>query len=121
MTQPPGGNIRAAHDLSGLALLNRAELTRRSDTRPTERDAYAEAVVRVGENAYLMGDAVLGLLGLAMVEPKRIKVGVPHRIRQKDPGFVDVVQRYLPAAVITTYEGIARLRSPKHCSTLGGQ
>ena len=76
------------------------------DARRTEYDAYAEAVVRGGEGAYLMGDAVLGLLGLAMVEPKRIKVGVPRRTRQKDPGFVDVVQRDLPREVLTTYAGI---------------
>ncbi len=77
-----------------------------ADARRTERDAYAEAVVRVGPDAYLIGDAVLGLLGLAMVEPKRIKVGVPRRIRQKDPGFVDIVRRDVPPELLTTYEGI---------------
>ncbi len=77
-----------------------------ADARRTERDVYAEAVVRVGPDAYLIGDAVLGLLGLAMVEPKRIKVGVPRRTRPKDPGFVDVVQRDVPPERLTTYEGI---------------
>lgn len=77
-----------------------------TDARRTHRDAYAEAVVRTGEEAYLMGEAVLGLLGLAMVEPRRITVATPRRTRVKDPGFVDVVRRDLPAELITTYEGI---------------
>ncbi len=77
-----------------------------ADARRTERDAYAEAVVRVGPDAYLIGDAVLGLLGLAMVEPKRIKVGVPRRTRHKRPGFVDIVQRDVPPELLTTYKGI---------------
>jgi hypothetical protein len=66
-----------------------------------------EAVSRVGEGAVLMGDAVLGLLGLALVEPKYIKVGTPNRIRQKDSDFVEVVRRTLPPQALTTYEGIA--------------
>jgi hypothetical protein len=54
-----------------------------------------------------MGDAVLGLLGLALVEPKHIKVGTPNRIRQKDPDFVEVVRRTVPPQALTTYQGIA--------------
>lgn len=81
-------------------------LYRFEDARRTEQDAYAEAVARVGDDAYLIGDAVLGLLGLAMVEPKRIKVGVPRRTRPKDPGFVDVVRRDLSENLLTTYAGI---------------
>ncbi len=77
-----------------------------TDARRTQRDAYAEAVIRTGDDAYLIGDAVLALLGLAMVEPKRIKVATPRRTRPKDPGFVDIVQRALPPELITTYEGI---------------
>jgi predicted transcriptional regulator of viral defense system len=84
----------------------RRGLYRFEDARRTDRDAYAEAVARVGDGAYLTGDAVLGLLGLALVEPKRIKVGVPYRTRQKDPGYVDVIQRQLPADALTTYRGI---------------
>ncbi|MBK8074509.1 MAG: type IV toxin-antitoxin system AbiEi family antitoxin domain-containing protein [Kineosporiaceae bacterium] len=77
-----------------------------TDARRTHRDAYAEAVIRTGEDAYLTADAVLGLLGLAMVEPQRIKVATPRRTRPKDPGFVEIVQRQLPPEHITTYRGI---------------
>jgi len=84
----------------------RRGLYRFTDARRTRYDAYAEAVARTGRDAYLIGDAVLALLGLAMVEPRRIKVATPHRTRPKDPGFVDVIQRALPPELITTYEGI---------------
>ena len=84
----------------------RRGLYRFVDARRTQYDAYAEAVARTGEDAYLTGDAVLALLGLAMVEPRRIKVATPRRTRPKDPGFVDVIQRDFPAELITTYEGI---------------
>ncbi len=77
-----------------------------TDARRTQRDAYAEAVARTGQDAYLVGDAVLGLLGLAMVEPRRITVATPHRTRPKDPGFVDIVRRTMPVELVTTYEGI---------------
>lgn len=77
-----------------------------TDARRTRRDAYAEAVVRTGPDAYLVGDAVLGLLELAHVEPRRITVATPHRRRPKDPGFVDIVRRALPPDALTTYEGI---------------
>jgi predicted transcriptional regulator of viral defense system len=77
-----------------------------TDARRTRNDAYAEAVARTGDDAYLTADAVLALLGLAMVEPRRIKVGIPRRTRPKDPGFVDIIHRELPAELITTYEGI---------------
>jgi predicted transcriptional regulator of viral defense system len=90
----------------GALLHVRRGLYRFSDARRTQHDAYAEAVARTGEDAYLMGEAVLGLLGLAMVEPKRLTVGLPRRTRQKDPGFVDVVQRDLPPELLTTYQGI---------------
>lgn len=77
-----------------------------ADARRTHRDAYAEAVIRTGDDAYLTADAVLGLLGLAMVEPQRIKVATPRRTRPKDPGFVEIIQRQLPPERITTYKGI---------------
>jgi predicted transcriptional regulator of viral defense system len=82
-------------------------LYRFADARRTPQDAYAEAVARTGHGAYLTGEAVLALLGLAMVEPKRITVATPHRTRQKDTAFVDVIRRDLPEELITTYEGIS--------------
>jgi predicted transcriptional regulator of viral defense system len=84
----------------------RRGLYRFADARRTQYDAYAEAVARTGEDAYLTGDAVLALLGLALIEPGRIQVATPRRTRQKDQGFVDIIRRDLPAELITTYWGI---------------
>ncbi len=101
----PAVELRKLALRGGLTQVRRG-LYRFTDARRTRFDAYAEAVARTGQDAYLMGDAVLGLLGLAMVEPRRIKVATPHRTRIKDPGFVDVIHRTLPPEAITTYEGI---------------
>lgn len=80
------------------------------DTRPTERDHFAEALVSVGEDAYLMRDAVLALHGLAFVNPIKIRVGTARRVRHKVPAFVDVEQRVLPANELEVFEGIRTTR-----------
>ncbi len=71
---------------------------------PTEYDRYAEAVALVGEGAFLAGDAVLSMHGLALVNPAKITVATPNRIRKALPEWVNVV----PAkdAERTMYEGI---------------
>lgn len=76
------------------------------DTPTTERDQFAEAVLLVGRDAYLTHDAVLALNGLALVNPRQIRVGTPHRVRTALPRFVQVVHRRLPEDLITQYEGI---------------
>ena len=42
----------------------------------SEIDQFAEALLRAGEGAYLYGESVLALLGLADVNPRRITVAV---------------------------------------------
>ncbi|WP_165248118.1 type IV toxin-antitoxin system AbiEi family antitoxin domain-containing protein [Adlercreutzia sp. ZJ141] len=71
---------------------------------PTEYDRYAEAVALVGEEAFLVGDAVLSMHGLALVNPAKITVATPNRTRKALPEWVSVV----PAkdAEQTIYEGI---------------
>lgn len=85
-------------------------LYRFTDARSTSKDLYAEAVLRVGPDAHLDGEAVLALHGLALVEPKRITVATPHRVRIADPGFVEIVQRHAPAEEVTEYDGIPATR-----------
>ena len=58
---------------------------------PTEYDAYAEAVMQVGEGAYLYGEAVLAMHGLALVSPAKITVATSKRKRKRLPGWIDVV------------------------------
>ena len=60
-------------------------LYRVPDLPSTAYDQFAEALLRVGEGAYLHGESVLALLGLADVNPRHIKVAVPRRARTSLP------------------------------------
>ena len=80
-------------------------LYRVPDIPPTHLDQFAEALLRVGEGAYLHGESVLALFGFAEVNPRRIKVAVPRRVRIKLPSFIELTQ--VPADSRTTlYEGL---------------
>ncbi len=81
-------------------------LYRVDDTPSTVYDEFAQAVLRVGQDAYLTHDTVLALHNLALVNPRYIKVGTPHRVRTKLPERIKVVRRNLPAEKLTVYEGI---------------
>ncbi|MDO8731457.1 MAG: type IV toxin-antitoxin system AbiEi family antitoxin domain-containing protein [Actinomycetota bacterium] len=85
-------------------------LYRFPDIRRDATDAFAEAVLRVGPDAHLDCESVLALLDLALVEPSRIIVATPHRVRLADPAFVNVIQRRLPVEEITEYDGIRATR-----------
>ena len=79
----------------------------RFDDQPrTGRDQFMEAVLRVGADAYLTHDAVLAFHELAQVNPRRIRVGTPHRTRARVPDFVEVVRQQIDPADLTVYEGI---------------
>ena len=80
-------------------------LYRVPDVQPHAFDQFAEALLRAGEGAYLHGDSVLALLGLADVNPRRIKVAVPRRTRAKVPGFVELTT-VKTGAPITRYLGL---------------
>jgi predicted transcriptional regulator of viral defense system len=78
----------------------------RFDAVPADRcSEYAEAVLRVGEHAFLTHDAVLGLHELALVNPRAIKVGSARRVRRLLPDWVELVQR-TDHVDVTEYEGI---------------
>ena len=81
-------------------------LYRVPDVRPTEFDQFAEALLRVGVGAYLHGESVLALFGLADVNPRRIKVAVPRRARPTLPPHIELAQvTGEPRTVF--YEGLA--------------
>lgn len=50
---------------------------------PSANDPYAQAVALVGESAYLYGESVLAMLGLAATNPDLIYVATPNRVRRK--------------------------------------
>lgn len=71
-----------------------------------ERAPYAEAVLRVGEDAHLVGDSVLALHHLGFANPPRIRVGTARRVRRHLPAHIQVVHRANDTADITEYHGI---------------
>lgn len=81
-------------------------LYRVPDVPRTDRDEFAEAVLRVGPDAFLQREAVLALHGLALVNPRTITVGCPHRRRARLPERIRVERRVLPSEDLTFYEGI---------------
>ena len=80
-------------------------LYRIPDVPPTRYDQFAEALLRVGEGAYLHGESVLALFGLADVNPRQIKVAVRRRARSKLPAFIELAQ-VTDDARTTLYEGL---------------
>lgn len=75
------------------------------DVPPHEWDQFAEALLRAGEGAFLHGESVLAMHGLADVNPTRIKVAVRRRARPKLPPFIEL--RFMKGDVQTTrYEGL---------------
>lgn len=71
---------------------------------PTEFDRFAEAVALVGDGAYLAGDAVLAMHGLALVNPSKITVATPNRVRKALPGWINLIPS--EATAEKSYEGI---------------
>jgi hypothetical protein len=74
-----------------------------------DRAPYAEAVLRVGNDAHLVGDSVLAFHDLALVNPRRIKVGTPRRVRKDLPSHIQLVHAQTDPADLTEYDGIPSL------------
>ena len=82
-------------------------LYRFDDIPRTGKEELIEAVLRVGEDAFLTHDSVLALHDLALVNPRRIRVGTPHRVRPQLPDSIEVIRQDLGADELTVYDGIA--------------
>jgi len=78
-----------------------------ADLVDDERAQFYEAVLSVGPDAYLTRDAVLAFHDLALVNPRRIRVGTKRRVRRQLPDYIEVVREDLPATDLTTYDGLA--------------
>lgn len=76
---------------------------------PTPYDAFAEAVALAGNGAFLWGESVLAMHGLALVDPRSVTVATPKRVRRQLPSWI----RLVPAPRGETgavYEGIPSQR-----------
>jgi len=65
-----------------------------------------EAVLRCGPDAHLTHEAVLAIYDLALVNPRRIRVGTPHRVRRILPDSIELTREAVEPAHLTSYEGI---------------
>ncbi|HUZ80665.1 MAG TPA: type IV toxin-antitoxin system AbiEi family antitoxin domain-containing protein [Gaiellaceae bacterium] len=101
----PAVELRKLHQRGGLEHVGQG-LYRFEDIPTTAKDEFMEAVLRVGEDAILAGDAVLALHDLGLAHPRRIRVATPRRVRRRLPPSIKVEQREVPRAKQTTYEGI---------------
>jgi len=101
----PAVELRKLAGIGGIEHISYG-LYRFDDVPRTGRDQFMEAVLRVGPDAYLTHDAVLALHELALVNPRRIRVGTPKRARPRLPDYIEVIQRRLAPDDLTKYEGI---------------
>jgi predicted transcriptional regulator of viral defense system len=89
------------------ALVNRGYGVYRLTDAPTaDMDQFAEVVYRIGEDAYLMGETVLAIYNLALVNPKKIQILSSRRVRAQLPPFVEIINGEIEPNEITTIEGI---------------
>ena len=72
---------------------------------PTPLDKYAEAVAIVGEGAYIYGESVLAMHGLALLNPTILYVATSRRVRKKLPKYIKKINIKKISNVVY-YEGI---------------
>lgn len=79
---------------------------RLSSRVPTDFDRYAEALAIVGEGSRIFGESVLAMHNLAMVNPARIEVATPRRIRKALPKWIKLIAQS-PGEEPELFDGIA--------------
>lgn len=97
--------VRKLASRGGLDHVSRG-VYRFPDVVDDERTPFYAAVLSVGTDAYLTRDSVLAFHGLALVNPRRIRVGTTRRVRRKLPDHIEVIRDDLPAADRTVYDGL---------------
>jgi predicted transcriptional regulator of viral defense system len=101
----PPVEVRKIAQRGGLAHIARG-VFRFDDIAHTGREPFMEAVLRAGDEAYLTADAVLALHDLGLVNPRRIRVGTPVRVRVALPDTIEVIKQRIEPKDLTEYEGI---------------
>jgi predicted transcriptional regulator of viral defense system len=101
----PPIEVRKLASRGGLDHVSRG-VYRFPDLVDDERAPFYEAVLSVGSDAYLTRDSVLAFHDLALVNPRRIRVGTTRRVRRSLPDHIEVIRDDLPAADRTVYDGL---------------
>lgn len=101
----PAGELPKLAARGGLENIARG-IYRVQDIPPTVYDQFAEALLRSGEGAYLHGESVLALFGLADVNPRHIKVAIRRRARPTLPPYIELTHVREDTRT-TAYEGLA--------------
>ena len=104
----------SSRELSRWVRLGRLEHSGRGvyriSTYPASQfDAFAAAVEAVGEDAYLFGETVIGMLRLTATNPTRIHVATACRVRKSLSNGI-VVHRGANGYLFTSYEGVRSQR-----------
>jgi len=101
----PTGELAKMAARGGLSNVSYG-IYRFDDAPHSPHGEYHEAVLRVGEGAHLTRDAVLALHDLALVNPRRIRVGLSRRTEAQLPDWIQVIREDIPVEDRTTYERI---------------
>lgn len=72
----------------------------------TDLAPYYEAVLRVGDDSFLFGDAVLALHNLANVNPKKIRVATKKRVRRNLPEWIRLESANVMPREVEVFESI---------------
>lgn len=104
----PAVELRKLASRGGLEQVWRS-VYRFSEVPHTANDRFMKAVLCVGPDAYLVGESVLALHELAMVNPRAIQVSAPRRFRAKLPSTIKFVAVNHIDETVTRYEGIASM------------
>lgn len=104
----------SSRELSRWVRLGRLEHSARGvyriSTYPASQfDAFAAAVESVGEDAYLFGESVIGMLRLTATNPTWIHVATPCRVRRRLSNGI-MVHKGVSDYQFTYYEGVRSQR-----------
>lgn len=70
---------------------------------------FAEAVALAGPDAVIADDSVLDMHDLGLVNPRRIKVATPHRVRGKLPETIRLLHRPSGSRDVEYVDGVASM------------
>ncbi len=101
----PSVEVRKIAARGGMTHIARG-LFRFDDIPHTGREGFMEAILRVGEGAFLTGDAVLSLHDLALANPRKLRVAAPRQVRASLPPTIEVHERHVDPKELTVFEGI---------------